>query len=180
MPDFRRAVRSTPGPLTYSTLMLAVSIFAPPRVSNATLRGNSPYTLAGETNFTPGPRVIERLASVPVGAGRFASSAVMSWTGWPKACVATSSNKAVTMRKIIGSPFAVVSVPDLHTMQRLKGLREHALIESAVSSNRIEGVSVEPSRVREVLVIGNSPIAWVSSRRRVAPSGIRCWPAFIA
>src|SRR5574340_1279543 len=35
---------------------------------------------------------------------------------------------------------------------RLQGLREHALIESAVSSNRIEGVSVEPSRVRDVLV----------------------------
>ncbi|BAP89397.1 filamentation induced by cAMP protein Fic [Burkholderiales bacterium GJ-E10] len=35
--------------------------------------------------------------------------------------------------------------------QRLKVLREHALIESAVSSNRIEGVSVEPSRVRDVL-----------------------------
>ncbi len=36
--------------------------------------------------------------------------------------------------------------------QRLKALREHALIESAVSSNRIEGVSVEPSRVRDVLI----------------------------
>ena len=36
--------------------------------------------------------------------------------------------------------------------QRLKTLREHALIESAVSSNRIEGVSVDPSRVRELLV----------------------------
>lgn len=36
--------------------------------------------------------------------------------------------------------------------QRLKVLREHAVIESAVSSNRIEGVSVEPSRVRDVLV----------------------------
>lgn len=36
--------------------------------------------------------------------------------------------------------------------QRLKTLREHALIESAVSSNRIEGVSVAPSRVRDVLV----------------------------
>ncbi|KAF0103709.1 MAG: hypothetical protein FD187_977 [bacterium] len=35
--------------------------------------------------------------------------------------------------------------------QRLKALREHALIESAVSSNRIEGVSIEPARVREVL-----------------------------
>ena len=36
--------------------------------------------------------------------------------------------------------------------QRLKALREHALIESAVSSNRIEGVLVDPSRVRDVLV----------------------------
>ncbi len=36
--------------------------------------------------------------------------------------------------------------------QRLKALREHAMIESAVSSNRIEGVLVEPSRVRDVLV----------------------------
>ena len=36
--------------------------------------------------------------------------------------------------------------------QRLKTLREHALIESAVSSNRIEGVSLDPSRVRDVLV----------------------------
>ncbi len=35
--------------------------------------------------------------------------------------------------------------------QRLKALREHALIESAVSSNRIEGVAIEPSRVRKVL-----------------------------
>ena len=31
-------------------------------------------------------------------------------------------------------------------------MREHAPIESAVSSNRIEGVSLEPSRVRDVLV----------------------------
>src|SRR5437763_5987314 len=31
--------------------------------------------------------------------------------------------------------------------QRLKVLREHALIESAVSSNRIEGVEVEQKRV---------------------------------
>src|SRR3972149_7052989 len=31
--------------------------------------------------------------------------------------------------------------------QRLKALREHALIESAVSSNRIEGVEVEQARV---------------------------------
>lgn len=35
--------------------------------------------------------------------------------------------------------------------QRLKALREHAMVESAVSSNRIEGVSVDPSRVRNIL-----------------------------
>lgn len=40
--------------------------------------------------------------------------------------------------------------------QRLKTLRVHALIESAVSSNRIEGVSVDPSRVRDVLVAPKS------------------------
>jgi hypothetical protein len=37
--------------------------------------------------------------------------------------------------------------------QRLKALREHALVESAVSSNRIEGVEVEPRRVA-TLVFG--------------------------
>src|SRR5258707_860326 len=38
----------------------------------------------------------------------------------------------------------------LHTRQspqKLKALREHALIESAVSSNRIEGVEVDQSRI---------------------------------
>src|SRR5437899_6494 len=39
--------------------------------------------------------------------------------------------------------------------QKLKALREHALIESAVSSNRIEGVEVEPARVGTI-VFGNS------------------------
>ncbi len=39
--------------------------------------------------------------------------------------------------------------------QKLKVLREHALIESAVSSNRIEGVSVDQSRVRTI-VLGKS------------------------
>lgn len=39
--------------------------------------------------------------------------------------------------------------------QRLKVLREHALIESAVSSNRIEGVTIEKSRVKAV-VLGKS------------------------
>lgn len=36
--------------------------------------------------------------------------------------------------------------------QKLKALREHALIESAVSSNRIEGVTVEPNRVKAVVL----------------------------
>lgn len=36
--------------------------------------------------------------------------------------------------------------------QRLKVLREHALIESAVSSNRIEGVTIEQSRVKAVIL----------------------------
>jgi Fic family protein len=41
--------------------------------------------------------------------------------------------------------------------QRLKKLRQHALIESAVASNRIEGVTVE--RKREVaVVLGNAPL----------------------
>lgn len=36
--------------------------------------------------------------------------------------------------------------------QRLKVLREHALIESAASSNRIEGVEVDQSRIKAILV----------------------------
>src|SRR6059036_2620576 len=36
--------------------------------------------------------------------------------------------------------------------QRLKVLREHAIIESAVSSNRIEGVTIEQARVRPVVI----------------------------
>src|SRR5271168_2779570 len=35
--------------------------------------------------------------------------------------------------------------------QRLKVLREHALIESAVSSNRIEGVEVDQARIGTVV-----------------------------
>src|SRR5438876_4778799 len=35
--------------------------------------------------------------------------------------------------------------------QRLKVLREHALIESAVSSNRIEGVEVDQARVGTIV-----------------------------
>jgi len=41
--------------------------------------------------------------------------------------------------------------------QKLKALREHALVESAVSSNRIEGVEVDKSRVA-TLVFGKSPL----------------------
>ena len=36
--------------------------------------------------------------------------------------------------------------------ERLKALREHAMIESAVSSNRIEGVEIDASRVRAVVL----------------------------
>jgi Fic family protein len=36
--------------------------------------------------------------------------------------------------------------------QRLQALREYALIESAVASNRIEGVEIDPSRVRAVVL----------------------------
>src|SRR5437588_10747072 len=35
--------------------------------------------------------------------------------------------------------------------QKLKVLREHALIESAVASNRIEGVEVDQSRVGTII-----------------------------
>ncbi|MBI5664561.1 MAG: Fic family protein [Nitrospirae bacterium] len=36
--------------------------------------------------------------------------------------------------------------------QKLRVLREHALVESAVSSNRIEGVKVEQSRIRTIIL----------------------------
>src|ERR1041385_5361488 len=36
--------------------------------------------------------------------------------------------------------------------QRLQVLREHALIESTVSSNRIEGVTIEQSRIKPVIL----------------------------
>lgn len=47
---------------------------------------------------------------------------------------------------------------DFHTRrepEKLRVLREHALIESAISSNRIEGVVVEPARV-EPVVLGHA------------------------
>lgn len=48
--------------------------------------------------------------------------------------------------------------------QRLNSLREHALIESAVSSNRIEGVEVEQKRIGT---------AWPICRRSVRASAWR-------
>ena len=41
--------------------------------------------------------------------------------------------------------------------QKLKVLRENAMIESAVSSNRIEGVTVDQARVRTIL-FGKPPL----------------------
>ncbi|MFX0201413.1 MAG: Fic family protein [Candidatus Hodarchaeota archaeon] len=43
------------------------------------------------------------------------------------------------------------------TPQKLRVLKEHALIESAVSSNRIEGVEVDQSRVGSI-VLGKKPV----------------------
>ncbi len=43
------------------------------------------------------------------------------------------------------------------TPQRFKALREHALIESAVSSNRIEGVTVDQARILPV-ILGKSQL----------------------
>lgn len=42
--------------------------------------------------------------------------------------------------------------------QRLKALREHAIIESSVASNRIEGVEVDPERINEV-VLGHGALS---------------------
>jgi len=38
--------------------------------------------------------------------------------------------------------------------QKLKILREHALIESAISSNRIEGINIDQSRI-DTIILGN-------------------------
>ena len=54
--------------------------------------------------------------------------------------------------------------------QKLKILREHALIESAVSSNRIEGVNIDQSRIRTV-VFGKTLLKDRISRM----SGPRSW-----
>jgi hypothetical protein len=41
--------------------------------------------------------------------------------------------------------------------QKLKMLRESSIIESSVSSTRIEGVSIDPSRVGPPVLRGKSP-----------------------
>ena len=60
--------------------------------------------------------------------------------------------------------------------QKLKALKEHAIIESAVSSNRIEGVTVEPARVREV-VFGRTHLhdrrIWTGSSLKTASVSMR-------
>ncbi|KKL77764.1 hypothetical protein LCGC14_2031610 [marine sediment metagenome] len=38
------------------------------------------------------------------------------------------------------------------SLQKLKILREHALIESAISSNRIEGINVDQSRINTLIL----------------------------
>ncbi len=74
----------------------------------------------------------------------------------------------MTMRQLATRPAVVPTVTSWHladlgesrgrqdlftrqSPQRLKVLREHALVESAVSSNRIEGVEIEPGRVGTIV-----------------------------
>ena len=63
-------------------------------------------------------------------------------TSWYLADLGEARGKAGTLHK---------AVP-----QKLKVLRENAMIESAVSSNRIEGVTVDQARIRTV-IFGKSP-----------------------
>lgn len=70
--------------------------------------------------------------------------------------------------------------------QRLKALRAHALIESAVSSNRIEGVSIDAGRVQGILLVTKplfrdrdeeevrayrDALAWIHAEASNIPSG---------
>src|SRR5881409_1344886 len=55
---------------------------------------------------------------------------------------------------LVGDLGAALGKQELFTRQspqRLRVLREHALIESAVSSNRIEGVEVDKSRIATLI-----------------------------
>src|SRR6185503_18632096 len=110
MPALTRSVRSMPLPFRYSTLTLAMSIFDSPRGSKPTLSANAPETVSGEASFTPGPRVIARLAGLAAAAGCFASSAVMSCTVWPKAAGEPSRNTRKIRRIFISSPLKAALV----------------------------------------------------------------------
>ncbi|EXI71286.1 MAG: hypothetical protein AW07_03729 [Candidatus Accumulibacter sp. SK-11] len=61
--------------------------------------------------------------------------------------------------------------------QRLKVLREHAMIESTVSSNRVEGVALEASRIKAVLA-GPARRSVIAMRRRFVAIAMR-WPGCI-
>src|SRR6516225_7200384 len=73
--------------------------------------------------------------------GRLRDWAIPASTVWLLADVAEAKGKQELYTK--------------QSPQRLKALREQALIQSVESSNRIEGVTVEPDRLRP-LVIGNT------------------------
>ncbi|MBW1902918.1 MAG: hypothetical protein JRJ20_15020 [Deltaproteobacteria bacterium] len=55
--------------------------------------------------------------------------------------------------------------------QKLKILREHALIESAISSNRIEGINVDQSRIN-TLILGKPFLKNRGFRGDLAEKGI--------
>jgi hypothetical protein len=56
--------------------------------------------------------------------------------------------------------------------QKLKVLREHALIESAVSSSRIEGVEVDQSRVARLMFGKPAPRDRDFVKNRGSPLGL--------
>jgi len=60
-----------------------------------------------------------------------ASPAIPASTAWYLAAIAESKGKQELFKR--------------QSPQKLKALREHALIQSAVSSNRIEGVTIDAS-----------------------------------
>jgi Fic family protein len=63
--------------------------------------------------------------------------AIPSSTAWYLATIAESKGKQELFKR--------------QSPQKLKALREHALIQSAVSSNRIEGVTIDDSRIATVV-----------------------------
>jgi len=63
---------------------------------------------------------------------------IPSQAAWYLASIAESKGKQELFRR--------------QSPQKLTALRQHALIQSAVSSNRIEGVTIEPSRVATIML----------------------------